>query len=260
VLAFGAALMTMCFANSVAAATFRDSFDVGALSSAQSGFAWRPSTETVTVSSVNSLSGNYALALKFAAVADGQDDMAQATMDLPKKGEYWFHYKLFVPSNYYHRTQSGAANNKFLAVYAAPYSTPGFQINFSTEPNGSGGSNLEVHYYNNGREQPVKSVASNFISDAEKGKWNDILVQVKAPTSSGSNDGVLRMWRNNKMVCDLSNLASYGGSSNFISQAYFLGWSNSGFTQTTTFYIDDLEVSDSPLSSVAPEAPKLSVE
>lgn len=231
-----------------AATVFADNFDTGTTASAMNGASWNAPTSTVAVTKSFGSSGCCSLAFTFQGVPSGQDDMAQATLTLPQRQTYYFQYQLFVPSNYYHRSDS-ASNNKFLAIYAAPYQTPGFQINLSTEPNGSGGSNLEIHYYNNGSEQTPIAAASNFIGSGDLGKWMSLVVQVSVPSGSGSNNGIVNIWKNGTQITKVANLASFGGSSNYINQAYFLGWSNSGFTSTTVMNIDNLVIADTPLTA-----------
>jgi hypothetical protein len=273
-LSFGTQLATRAFWSLVCVLTctsvragiiFVDNFDTGSTAAAQNGASWRAPTSTVNVSSAQSFTPKYSLQFQYAGVPLGQDGMAQGTMDLPQRSEIWFHYKLYIPSNYAHRSNTSASNNKFLAVYAAPYQTPGFQINLSTEPNGTGGSNLEIHHYNNGSELSVIPAASNFIAGSDLGKWMDLVIRVRVPTSGSSNDGIVAIWKNGTQVVNVTNLQAYGGSSNYINQCYFLGWANSGFTTTTYLYIDQLTIADSSLlpgstQGTTPDAPSLTVK
>jgi hypothetical protein len=241
------------FAMSLSNATtlFTDGFESGNLSHTENGVAWIDSQSVAVTSSV-AASGKYSLQFNFAGVPDGQDSWAEQRISLPQRSDYWFKYKLYIPTNYYHRTQTYEANNKFLAVYQAPYlkTNTGFQVNFSLEPNGSGGSDVEVHHYNGGVEGPVQLVYRNFITDVDKGKWMELIAEVKVPTSATSNDGVMKLWKNGQQVVNITNMASWGGTGkNYIDQAYFLGWSNSGFTQSTALNIDDVQIADSQLTS-----------
>jgi hypothetical protein len=234
-----------------AATIFSDNFDTGATAAAQNAASWQAPTSTVAVTKSTAASGCCSLGFTYGGSAIGGQGMAQATLAVPQRTTYWFQYKLFVPSNYYHRNNDGASNNKFLAVYAMPYSNPGFQINLSTEPNGSGGSNLDVHYYNNGSEQTPVAAATNFIGSGDLGKWMSLVIQVAVPSGSSSQNGIVNVWKNGQQVVNITNLASYGGASNFINEVYFLGWANSGFTATTVLNIDDLVVADTPLTGTS---------
>ena len=234
-----------------AATLFTDGFESGTLSKTpQNGVAWNDSASTAVSSGV-AATGKYSLAFNFAAVPMGEDSWAEQRISMPQKSEYWFKYKLYIPSNYYHRVDD-ESNNKFLAVYQSPYqkTNSGFQVNFSLQPNGSGGSDVEVHHYNGGSEGPVAIVYRNFITETDKGKWMDLIAQVKVPTSSTSKDGIMKMWKNGTQVASITNLPSWGGTGkNYFDAAYFLGWSNSGFTQKTVLNIDDVTIADSAITA-----------
>jgi hypothetical protein len=239
-----------------AATLFSDGFESGNLSTTQNQVRWIDSQD-VTVSTDVSSTGKYALKFNFVGGALGTDAWAEQRISLPRKSDYWFKYRLYIPSNYVHRVDD-YSNNKFLAVYQAPYlkDNPGFQVNFSLQANGSGGSDLEVHHYNGGIEGPVRTVAADFIKDSDKGKWMDLVAEVKVPTSATSKDGVMRLWKNNQLVTSITDLPSWGGANgNYIDQAYFLGWSNSGFAQTTSLYIDDVVIADTSLNGTQPKPP-----
>ncbi len=255
-------LVAACGMNLANGATlFTDGFENGTLSrTAQNGVAWIDSTSTAVSSSV-AATGKYSLQFNFAGVPLGEDSFAEQRISMPQKSDYWFKYKLYIPSNYYHRNDD-YANNKFLAVYQAPYlkTNTGFQVNFSLQPNGSGGSDVEVHHYNGGSEGPVQLVYRNFITDADKGKWMEVIAEVKVPTSATSKDGVMKLWKNGTQVVNITNLPSWGGSGkNYIDQAYFLGWANSGFAQNTALNIDDVVIADSPLTGGAVPNPPTNV-
>ncbi len=55
----------------------------------------------------------------------------------------------------------------------------------------------------------------------------------------------MKLWKNGQLV-GTSRTCSLGGTGkNYIDAAYFLGWSNSGFTQKTVLNIDDVSIADS---------------
>ena len=241
---------------------FQDDFESGALNKSQSGATWGNSVNT-SVTTTNPKDGGYALQFDYETTQNGIYAWTEQRFKLgTAHTDLWFSYDLYVPSNYYHRELSGQANNnKFLAIYRNPYTTPGFQINFSLEPNGSGGSDLTIHSYDNGREQGIlhPSTGKNFITSSDLGRWMHLVAHVKVPTSSGSGDGVLQMWKDGTAVANFTNVTDYGGSGqNYIDEGYILGWANSGFAQHTVFQVDNFQVSDSPIGvsqTVPPAAP-----
>lgn len=250
-----AALACALASMPVSAATlFTDGFESGSLGSSQNGVSWGSSTATV-VSTEQAFSGNRSLRFRFSGGGSGQDAFAEQRVRLPQRNEYWFRYRLYIPSNYTHRSD-GDSNNKFLAVYRAPYETPGFQVNFSMHPTSGGGSNLAAHYYDDGRERASRSISSSFITSADNGKWMEIVVQVKVPTSASSDDGIMRIWKNGSLAGSITDLSSWGGTGeNYITEAYLLGWSNSGFSQETLLFIDDIVIADAPFDTKTPSAP-----
>ncbi|MHB8346841.1 MAG: heparin lyase I family protein [Acidiferrobacterales bacterium] len=251
---------------------FQDGFESGNLSHTENNIEWASSAST-SVNSVNPLTGSYSLQFYYKAVPPGKDDWSEQRIELYHPyntakalaggNEYtdlWFKYDLYIPSNYYHRIQPNGRtdNNKFFALYRDPYTVPGFQVNFSTEPNGSGGSNIEVHYMRNGVDQTPLSPWSgrNFITSADLGHWHMIVIHIKAPTGNDTDNGVMQLWKDGKQIVDITNLNDWGGTSkNYFNAAYLLGWANSGYTRTTIFYIDNFVISTSPIGVNPPAAP-----
>jgi hypothetical protein len=264
-------LMTRCLGATCVAASllaalpassavlFQDSFESNARSLTSNGISWGDSTDNVRVSSARALTGNYALEFPFAGVPMGSDSFEEQRINFGKAyNEIWVKYDLYVPSNYYHRSD-GASNNKFFAIFNNDY-RPGYQVNFSLAPISGGGSKVEVHYYRNGTEQGVTGGATVF-SAADLGKWHRIVMHFKVPTSLTSSDGVQELWKNGQQIYSTKTQASNGTSGlNYIDEAYILGWANSGFNERTVMYVDDVVVSDTPIpltNGPVPNAPVL---
>lgn len=229
-----------------------DGFESGNRSSPIGG-AWRISPDTTTVSPENPRTGLYSLRFQFDSNPTG-DAMAEQRADLLQTNELWGRMYLYIPTNYYHRNVS-PSNNKFWAVYASPYTSPGFQMNLSLSAGLGGNSNLQVHRYDNGKEMSVLSPYSNFITSADRGKWIEVMIRVKVPTNNTSNDGIIQVWKNGTSVANYKQLDMYGSNGrNYIDQMYLLGWSNSGFDATTIMYIDDVVISNTPIdiTSITP--------
>lgn len=241
---------------------FQDDFESGDLSNSAGGFYHNSVRAKVLPDKPKA--GQYSLRMRLQGGADGQDSWAEQRIHL--NGQYtsvWIKYDIFLPSNYTHRSQSGGVNNKFIGIYRAPYAPETFHNNFSLSPNGSGGSNLQIHRFRNGAEQPIlrPSLGRDFITATDLGKWSQILIHVQVPSNSGASDGVMQMWKNGVLVADYKNLDNYGGNGvNFIDEIYLVGWANSGFAQDTDYYFDNLVISDTPIVFSPPAKTTVTVQ
>lgn len=227
--------------------TFSDGFESGDLSHHQVGIAYGGS-ENANVSSKRARSGSRSLEFFFEGGGDNDDSWSEVRLKLPRRKELWISCDLFIPTNYFHRgVQPG--NNKLLAVYRAPYTDPGFQVNFSLTPDGRGGSHLRIKRYDNGREASGLSCpeGERFLSPADRGKWISLVMHIKVPTGVGTGDAVMQLWKNGRLAANEVGFDAYGGhAENYIDELYLLGWANSGYKSDTYFYLDNLVISDSP--------------
>ena len=227
---------------------FFDDFEKGDLSKTENNVSYGSSTYS-SVSNKVKKDGEYSLQFYYKGGSPGEDAFAEQRISYPNTGELWIKYDLYIPNNYTHRKEeNSASNNKFLAVYKSDYRYPGFHVNWSLSPNNTGGSNLTLHRYRNGTEQPSISpsggLGTNFITEDDHGKWIHIMARVKAPSSEEATDGVMQLWKNDVLVCDEKALNMYGGiDENFMNEMYLMGWSNSGYLEDTIFYIDNLSLS-----------------
>ncbi len=240
---FTVLLLSSTIAN--AAPQFSDNFESGDLSHNANGVSYGTGVNA-SVTSANKLNGNYSLSFLYKGKPPGQDSFAEQRLSYPQTGELWTQFDLYIPANYYHRSD-GASNNKFLAVYRNQYQFPGFQVNWSLNPNGQGGSNIILHRYRSGSEQGIiaPTIGKNFLTTADRGKWINIVARVKAPSSASATDGIMQMWKNGVLVTNETSLDNYGGDSkNYMDELYLLGWSNSGFTEETIFYMDNLLINN----------------
>ena len=76
---------------------------------------------------------------------------------------------------------------------------------------------------------------------------------MKAPSSATASDGIMQMWKNGDLVTNETSLDNYGGANeNYMDELYLLGWSNSGFTEETIFYLDNLSIDNEPFNRPNP--------
>lgn len=236
-----------------AATILQDGFESGDLSSPVGTGSWGASNagtnDSVSVSSLEPHVGMYSL--RFLFYGDYPSDAwAEQRADFGSQySEIWGRLYVYIPENYLHAATS-PNNNKFWAVYASPYTSPGFQINLSTARISDTQSALVLHIYDDGIEQTPLSPDNDFINSGDFGTWLEIIVHVKVPANTSSSDGIIEVWKNGAKVADYDNLDIYGSAGrNYIDEMYLLGWSNSGFVDTTIFYIDDVLISDTQIGS-----------
>lgn len=255
--------------HSMAGVLYQNGFESGSLSDAQNGIYLAASGPGTRVSSARAYNGSKSLEFRFDGVSFGADSFAEHRIYFGKPySEVWIKYDLYVPSNYYHRVDP-PSNNKFFAIFNNNY-RPGFQVNFSTYPSGSGNSTVGIHYYRDGKEQSPDGLPTGLLFGAsDRGRWHRIVMHFKVPTTLSSADGVMQLWKNGESIISVTNLPCNGTSGlNYIDEAYILGWANSGFSETTYMYVDDLVISDSPIplteasaaSQASPAAPTLWVQ
>lgn len=226
---------------------FEDDFESGNLSKSANGFRWTDSTRDIVVSSATARNGTYSLQFTYPAVADGEDGMSEQRFYLG--GNYrdvTVEYDLLIPANYYHRTQSGAANNKgFLYLWANTYGDPRPLVATNFWPDGSGQSIGSIYTRPNDLGHYMEFTAPA-IASSDAGKWLHIVVRY-AYASAANNDGIAQIWKTPEggtqvQIVNKTNGPWYHADGTGFDNGYLLGWSNSGFAQETRLYIDNFKV------------------
>ncbi len=165
-------------------------------------------------------------------------------------------------------------NNKLLAIWADGYSWKGLGPTIVWEYwSGEAGANntfqesvLAVHYSPGNYVVANEHVQhTNFISPSDRGHYIDVMAHVQFSSGQGTNDGVIQTWLKkegqhnfvkihelshanlDKKIRGANSESSYVGSPTDLQpwqNGYFMGASNSGFDQQTTFYLTSLEYFD----------------
>lgn len=253
--------------NAIAQVIFQDGFESGDLTNTSNGFSWTGSVKT-NVNNTNPRSGSYALEFTYPAVPDGSDSFSEQRFSLG--GNYtdiWVRYDIFIPSNYFHREQTGSsANNKgFLYLWSGQYgspSGPGMGPNFWPASSSDGASSasfyiwgpIDKHYWSN---WPVWSGIP--IETSDIGKWMEVVLHYKYATAA-NNDGVAEIWKKSQgkdrvKILEITDGNWYQAGQPGFDQGYLLGWSNSGFDEETKIYIDNIIFSDSAADVLNPPSP-----
>jgi len=219
---------------------FEDGFELGNRSHTENNVAWGNSSDLTAPSTASANSGSWSLRFPYKANTYLQEQRIAFGAQYP---ELWIKYDLFLPANYKH-TDNNGGNNKFFAIFNAG---DAFYYNFSlyagTTPDVVARVNL--HYYASGLEGTPVGVA-NLFRTSDLGAWHRLVMHFKADT--GRRDGVAQLWKDGQLIVDLQSVPSVtAAGKQYMDGAYFLGWANSQYAVDTTFYIDDVVVSTSPI-------------
>ncbi len=225
-----------------AAVLLKDTFESGSLNSPTSGGSWGSATN-VTNSANGGYNSQHAAKFNFignTSTASNADAFSELRFDLGKlSSTVWVQFQLYIPSNYVHRNAESTDNNKFIRLWGSDYNNVE-KVGLSTWPTSNGGSKLIADWNNGGGIGPKGSQHSDFITSSDLGKWMTIKIQFVAATST--QPGTLNLWKNGvKVIDNTGTVDSYrSGEPHAYRYGYLLGWSNSGFTQTTSILIDDV--------------------
>ncbi|AZT84112.1 hypothetical protein EHN06_11505 [Marinobacter sp. NP-4(2019)] len=241
-------------AQELGAPWFEDSFESGdfSTSSKKGEGSLRWSSSNVSVSSSYAKTGSYSARFVFGPNADGEDSWRELGFRFDSGvPEIWVEYWILYPDNYYHRSQSGSSNNKF------------FQLNYNGAPKQlltvesavqGGGASLMRRFLSTTQKPdgsnnwPVNdSDTSNFIGSSSEfaiqlGQWTKVRIYYKAGSDGIKNDGRAEVWINDKLFHALDWPFWEPDNQGWINGGYVLGWSNSGFSQATSIYVDDFKV------------------
>lgn len=263
-------IATMAFAGLGASARtiFFDDFEPSGSARTSIGFSWGDTsrnvyttTDPLTGARPTPYRGRSALAFSHRARPVGQDSTAQRAFSLG--GAYpdlWIRYFVRIPDNFAHRVERDGSNNKWLCLWNDRYTAErtGMTICWSYVPSETspGGSDIVYDYIAPGADGKTywspQLARRSFISASMKGKWIEVVHHVQMPSRQGAGDGAIQMWIRPPNVPNLVSLQDdravsfrWGTGPRGFTAGYLMGWSNSGFTEATTFNIDDFQVLDS---------------
>lgn len=235
---------------------FEDGFESGDLATSQNGFLWgvngsQATGVNVAVSATNPRSGSRSLQFTYPAKPPGQDATAEQRFLLGGQyDELWIEYWFFVPSNFHHRSPG---NNKLLRLWGPDELNPRAGLSF--DPTGSNGDSWVYQQwgdYDNvmlgGQDGATWRPAFNDGSNGgqARGTWAQFRYHWKLASSDTAMDGVERLWVNGDLKIEKTGLDWHAGAGNanaFVA-GYLMGWSNSGYDETTRFYLDDFKIYD----------------
>lgn len=274
-----AVLLTAVFQSSTAYSQvlFSDGFESGDLSATQNSVKWGGRRDTA-VKTTNPRTGSYSLEFDYGPVVDNKDSFSEQRFSLGGNyPEVWIKYDLYIPANYYHRTQTGTANNKsFVHLWGDKYdrTSDGIGAGFEIWPSGDGFGKLAFHQFRPAMSHMTDlKRTSRGIDPEDLGKWMQLVIQIKAGTigsteyARGARVNVWKTPQNGtaKLIYSLEPSSTFPAwienvenalfrpeGKNYFNTGYLLGWANSGFIVRTKLYIDNVVIATTPLISLDP--------
>ena len=163
---------------------------------------------SVRVSDERARSGRYSLRFAFGPDAPGEDSWAEQRVALGRPMTEVWVSYALYVPPNYAHRSDSPSNNKFFALYHGP----------------------------------------DFMSGSAPG-WKQITMHIAAESGPEGRDGVIQLWRDGESIIDIRDARNWGGAgTNFFDEAYILGWANSGFTENTVLFVDDVRISETPLA------------
>jgi len=222
----------------------------------ENGFAdfWGDLT-SVSISDEMPKKGESSARFRFGGAPDGEDSWSEARFDLGDQyEELSIKFDLYIPSNYEHRPHNngqGWTNNKFLRLWTDTYADlekvgATMYNQFDNGNSGTGNNTYDSSIGNDYRREASWGMSSsvttyeNFITlENDRGKWMSVVIYVKAGTDTSPTE--FRFYKNGQLLVeDLFNNNWVPGTQGY-QKGYLLGWANSGFTEQTNLYMDNVE-------------------
>lgn len=236
--------------SSVVEPFFSDNFDNGNRTTAN-GFTWSNTGSRSFVSSTKSFGGTHSLGLRFGPDSLGKDSSAEGRFSLGRNlTEVWIEFMLYVPANYTHRNES-PNNNKFFRIWGDNYSSAN-KVGASTTRSGDASAlSFEYNYktwgdgtlgFGPSSVAGARSPTTTFGGPEFRDRWTRVRVHARHVSAENADDAILQLWFDDTMVLDFRNVPQkYDPLRPFWNAGYLLGWANSGFTDETIFYVDNVK-------------------
>jgi len=237
---------------------FYDGFESGDLSHVDpnTGAFWDNSAY-VDVLPENPYAGNYSLRHRYQDPDGNGEAWSEQRFDLNGKyPEVWIDLRFYIPSNFSRSDVSPARNNKFM--YVDSRKTPETNnVNMYT------GFEMWGHQARIGCQQAYQdSTSIGWIwsntangelylaaNPSDLGRWHHLVFHLKKEAAPGDNNGIVRVWHDDVLYFDYTNLDNYSAGYNHYETGYLMGYANHMYDNDPTyFYLDEVKFSTSPPS------------
>jgi hypothetical protein len=227
------------------------------------------------VSSDRARTGTKSLKFTYGGNADVCDDAyAEQRFNIGQSvNETYVGYYIYFPSNYAHRTPSGCAsnatNNKVFRIWSKNADYTGDPIKMGASLEASSVSRLFPEamksWVNNDWEIDCNGSMGDISSVGDLGSWtltaNDLNkwlhFEFHTKVDEGTGNAAMEFWvdgvkKFSDVTLDYSNSPCVR---NYFETGYLMGWANSGFTQDTSIYIDDVVVASGYIGTSGTSSP-----
>lgn len=251
--------MTVFFlgTNAYAGALFYDNFESGNFSYKENGFGWNGTSsgtgDNISVATDIAHSGTRSAKFTYGGGAAGNDAWSELRYILGKNmNDVYIQWYQYFPNGsdglgpkWVHRSES-PSNNKFMRLWSDDYSN--FTVKTGLSFWAVGGGDSQIGPDGGSNQTGLQLLApkdSAGMNDSRRGRWVKFQYHAKTATSA-NNDGVIQLWVDDVLTINNTSAALYpsNGTGNYFRNGYIMGWSNSGFDQTSSTYIDDVTISD----------------
>lgn len=219
------------------------------------GFQWRGGYSTIVVSDDHAYSGTKSLRFDYPGEPDPTEDSTrEQRFILGPEGrtdiaEIWVEFMVRVPDNFEHRAATGATNSKLMLLWGEEYSGPNdAQVGANYQRSTNTRSHIIVSslHGDDARRgtQQNQTVKGTIFDEAWFGEWIRLRFHYRLGTGSPGDPTIVRVWRDNTLISEMPqnwNSIIEGGR-NYLRNGYIFGWSNSGYTEDTNFYVDDFRI------------------
>ncbi len=248
-----------------------DDFESGIIAGQHGGFSWAShgdnvfaDTDPVTGRPTVPAHGKHSAGFAYRARPAGSDSTAELRFKLAKPmPEIYLTYEIRVPDNYFHRPER-PGNSKWLMLWSNEYEDfAGLSVGWEYWPSssGDGSSSLAYRWVDQNGRSGHKDYQPFIDPKEHRGKWMTIVEHVKMSSAPGKGDGLIEFWRrvedgDLEQIHRAEGLVLWpsAGPAGF-THGYLMGWSNSGYSSETTFYLDDFSISDTWPLGPQPQKP-----
>jgi len=223
------------------------------------GFTWSTGNTRMSVAEVPAGRTGWGLRFRYGPDANGADSSAEQRFAFGRSVSHlWLDFDVHIPSNFAHRTQATAINNKFLSFWRDSYGAAGqtWMVGYEYETSAGVTPDSNIRVVSNRWDFAFWSSATNggynvtgqgarFIANSGavlvRGAWNNVRMELKAASNSTATDGIQRMWINGVLHSEITNAKFWNPNSaepdTVLKNGYFWGWANSGFAEETLVHI-----------------------